>query len=153
MLARWLLAAFHLLALGLGLGAIWVRHRAFRGPLDQGGLRRLFGADTLWGVAALLWIGTGLARAFGGFEKGTAYYVANTFFRAKMGFLIIILLLEIWPMITLIKWRARAGRRQSIDTSPAVALSRISAVQAALIVAMVFAATGMARGWGAGLGR
>ncbi len=71
MTIRWLLAAIHLLALGLGFGAVWARGRALRGELDPAGLRRAFYADTWWGVAAVLWIGTGLVRAFGGFEKGS----------------------------------------------------------------------------------
>jgi putative membrane protein len=149
MLARWMLAAFHLLALGIGLGAIVARYRAFRGPLDRAGLRRLFYADSVWGIAAVLWIATGLTRAFGGFEKGSAYYLGNSFFRAKMGLLILVLLLEIRPMVTLIQWRRLAARDQPVDTSRAATLASISTLQAVIVVAMVFAATGMARGWGA----
>src|SRR3989449_11375442 len=59
MTTRWLLAALHLLALGVGLGAVWARGRALRDARDASGLRRAFYADTWWGVAALLWIGTG----------------------------------------------------------------------------------------------
>ena len=55
---RWLLAALHLTALGIGLGAVWVRAGPLRGPLDPAGLRRIFAADSWWalagaGVAAL----------------------------------------------------------------------------------------------------
>jgi uncharacterized membrane protein len=64
MTIRRLVAAFHLLALGIGLGAVWARGRALRGPLDATGLRRAFYADTWWGIAAGLWIATGVARAF-----------------------------------------------------------------------------------------
>src|SRR5688572_12529208 len=100
MLLRWFLATLHLLALGIGLGAVWVRAGALRGPLDRAGLQRVFLADTFWGVAAGLWIVTGLWRAFGGVEKGTDYYLQNSVFLIKMGLLILILALEVWPMIT-----------------------------------------------------
>jgi putative membrane protein len=70
---RWRFATVHLLALGIGLGAVWARERALRGPLDAAGLRQAFYADSWWGIAALLWIGTGLVRAFAGLEKGSAY--------------------------------------------------------------------------------
>jgi putative membrane protein len=146
MTLRWLLASLHLLALPLGLGAVWVRQRALRAALDAEGLRRVFLADTLWGVAALLWIGTGLVRAFGGLDKGASYYLHDHVFYAKMGLLALILLLEIWPMSTLIRWRIALGRGASIDTTPALALARISQVQAGLVVLMVFAATALARG-------
>jgi len=143
---RWLVASLHLLALPLGLGAVWARQRALRAVLDAEGLRRVFLADTLWGVAALLWIGTGLLRAFGGLEKGASYYLHDRVFYAKMGLLALILLLEIWPMSTLIRWRIALGCGASIDTTPALALARISQVQAGLVVLIVFAATALARG-------
>ena len=46
MTIRWLLAAVHLLALGIGLGAVWARGRALGGAVDAMGLRRAFDADT-----------------------------------------------------------------------------------------------------------
>jgi len=148
MTIRWLLAAIHLLALGLGFGAVWARGRALRGELDPAGLRRAFYADTWWGVAAVLWIGTGLVRVFGGFEKGSFYYLHNHFFWAKMGLLAAILILELRPMITLIQWRRVAARGAVPDTRAANRFAQISFIQAALVVLMVLAATGMARGYG-----
>src|SRR5215210_3226950 len=92
------LAAIHLLALGVGLGAVWARARAF----DGAAARRAFAADTWWGVAASLWISTGLWRLLAGTEKATSYYLSNHVFFAKMGFLAAILLLELWPIVTLV---------------------------------------------------
>jgi putative membrane protein len=146
MMLRWLIASLHLLALPLGLGAVWARHRALRAVLDADGLRRVLFADNLWGLAALLWIGTGLLRAFGGLEKGASYYLHDHAFYVKMGLLAVVLLLEIWPMSTLIRWRIAIGRGASVDTTPALTLARISRIQAGLIVLIVFAATALARG-------
>jgi putative membrane protein len=146
MTVRWLVATLHLLALGIGLGAVWVRARSLRGPLDSGGLRRVIAADAAWGIAALIWISTGIARAFGGLEKGTGYYLNQPAFHVKMGLLLVILLLEISPMIGLGRWRKALRTGTAPDTGAAAAYSRISYVQAALVVLMVFAATAMARG-------
>src|SRR5690242_3363615 len=110
-----------------------------------------FTADTWWGVAAALWIATGLCRLLAGTEKATRYYMHNDFFFTKMTFLVIILLLEVGPMITLIRWRQIAGRGTSAwNPNPAAArrIARISYIEAALVVAMVFAAVAMARGYG-----
>src|SRR5215210_7449591 len=105
------LAAIHLLALGVGLGAVWARARALgERPFDGAAARRAFAADTWWGVAAGLWISTGLWRLLAGTEKATSYYLSNHVFFAKMGFFVLILALEIWPMITLIRWRRAAAR-------------------------------------------
>ena len=107
MYVRWIVAALHLLALGIGLGAIWWRALSLRGEINQENVKRVLYADNLWGVAALLWISTGLARAFAGLEKGSAYYLSNYAFWIKMGLLALILLLEVWPASTWVKWRIR----------------------------------------------
>jgi putative membrane protein len=148
MLIRWLFAAVHLLALGVGLGAVWARGRALRNGLDAAGFRRVFYADSWWGIAALLWIGTGLVRAFGGLEKGSAYYLHNHLFWGKMALLVVILLLELGPMMGLIRWRLQLARGEQPDTRSAPAFARISFLQAVLVMLMVLAATGMARGYG-----
>ena len=147
LLLRWLLATLHLLALPLGLGAIGNRSRALRHTRSAADLPAVFVADNLWGAAAILWIVTGLLRAFGGFEKGSAYYLHDRVFYVKMDLLVLILLFEVWPMVTLIRWRIKLRRAAPVDTSPAAALARISAVQAVLVVLMVFAATALARGF------
>jgi putative membrane protein len=143
---RFLLAAVHFLALAIGLGSIWGRARALRGPLDSPGLRRVFYNDAWWGIAALLWLVTGFARAFGPFEKGPAYYLSTPVFYAKVGLFLVIFLLELWPMITFIGWRRRIGRGEVPDLSRAPVFSRISYVQATIVVVMVFVAAAMARG-------
>jgi putative membrane protein len=148
MTARWLAASVHLLALGIGLGAVWVRGRALRSPLDLPGLKRVFLADNAWGLAALLWISTGLWRLLGGLEKGTGYYLQNHIFMTKMALLGAVLILELFPMVTLMGWRRTVARGQVPVTLRAGRLATISFIQAALVVSMVLAATAMARGLG-----
>jgi putative membrane protein len=147
-----ILAALHLLALGLGLGAVVNRGTALREAPDMRSIQRVFRADMLWAIAAMLWIGTGLWRYLGGLEKGYAYYNANHYFIAKMSLLVLILVLEVWPMITLIRWRIAIGRNESpaAVVAPAAAhrIAIISHIQALLVVLMVFAAAAMARGYG-----
>ena len=112
---------------------------------------RAIRADTTWGVAAALWLISGLWRLFGETEKSTASYMTNSFFITKMGLFLLILLLEIWPMITLVRWRRALKRRSAesvIDQAVARRLALISHVEALLIVLMVIAATAMARGYG-----
>jgi len=150
MLIRWLFAAVHLFGMGVGLGAVWARARAFRGPLDPAGLQRVFYADNWWGVSALILIGTGLVRVIGGLEKGLDYYLRNHVFWGKMTLLLAILVLELSPMVTLIRWRGQVRRGESPDTRLAGRFAGISYAQAVLLLLMVLAATAMARGIGAG---
>lgn len=145
---RWLLAAVHLLGMGIGLGSIWARHRALRGELDRAGLGRVFAADNWWGLSAIVLFATGAMRAFGGLEKGTDYYLGNHLFLTKMGLIALILLLEIQPAVGLVKWRIALRKGIQPDTHAAGRFAAISAVQAVLLVGMVLMATGMARGYG-----
>jgi len=147
------LAVLHLVALGIGFGAIYSRGRQLNKlGTDPEALRRAFTADAWWGIAAILWIGTGLWRALAGTEKLPSYYWNNHIFYAKMGMLAVVLLLEIWPMVTLIRWRVAIGR--ALPTPAELApigrrLARVCDVQLLLIVCIVIAATMMARGYGA----
>ena len=143
-----IVSSLHLLALALGLPSVFLRGRTLRGKLDDAGLRRLFAADTVWGAAAGLWVATGLLRAFAGLEKGTEFYIGSPLFWVKMGLLLIVILLEVWPMVTFIRWRIARGRGQTPDTARAGAFSAVNRVQVVLVVAMVFVASLMARGVG-----
>ena len=145
---RWSFAALHLLALGIGLGAVWARGRALSGPLDRDGLKRAFYADAWWGLAAVLWISTGVVRLVAGLEKGALYYMQNHLFWTKMALLGLILVLEIPPMVALIRWRIRLAKDEQPDTGAARVYANISRTQAAIVIAMVFVAVGMARGFG-----
>jgi putative membrane protein len=143
-----LVSALHVLALAIGLPSVWWRGRLLKGRLDAGALRQLFAADTLWGVAALLWIVTGLLRAFGGLEKGTEFYLHSPLFWVKMALLASVLLLEIWPMLVFIRWRGQLRRGQSPDISRARTFYVLNHAEMGIVVVMVFVASLMARGIG-----
>lgn len=81
------------------------------------------------------------------------HYLHNHFFWAKMGLLAAILILEVAPMLALIQWRRVAARGGVPDTRAARRFAQISFLQAGLVVLMVLAATGMARGYGVPVSR
>jgi putative membrane protein len=149
MALRWFLATAHLWALGIGLGAVWVRARLLSGRLDAEGLRRVFAADAWWGVAGALWIATGLWRLFGSLEKDTAFYLSNHVFLTKMALLVGLLAMEVRPIVTLTRWRKAVAAGTTPDLSSAPRLASISRAQAWIVILMVAAATAMARGIGA----
>ena len=144
-----LLSTFHLLALALGLPGVFLRGRALRAlQKDPTAIAPVFLADSLWGIAALLWLGTGLTRLFGSSEKGSGYYLNSSSFLIKMALFVLILLLELWPMMTFIRWRIRQSKGLPIDTSRAALLTRVNDAELALVLAMPFLASMMARGVG-----
>jgi putative membrane protein len=141
-----IVAAFHYLALAIGLPAVFLRGRALKGPLDEAGLRRLFAADNAWGIAALFWVATGLLRVFGGLEKGRAFYLSNPTFHLKMGLFVLVLILEVWPMMTFLRWRRALKAGRTVDSRARPILARINHVELVLVVLIVFVATMLARG-------
>jgi len=147
-MTRLALATLHLVALGIGLGAVWARSRALRGDVQPADVRRALAADAWWGAAAAQWVATGLWRLFAGTEKPTGYYLSNHVFLLKMGLFVAVLILEIGAMRTLTAWRRQLARGETPPLDRARRISTISAIEAALVVAMVGAAVTMARGLG-----
>lgn len=146
---RLVLAWLHLIALAIGPAAVWGRARSLRVWGREGGdsraLRRALAADSWWGVAAIVWLVTGLWRLLASTEKTTSYYLANHVFYGKMIMFVTVVAIEIWPMITLIKWRAR-----KVQPSPRDAhrIEVTSYVECAIVLVIVFFAVAMARGFG-----
>ena len=153
MIARASLSALHVLALAIGFGAVFARGRRLRDlrttPEDSGALARLLQADAVWGLAALLWIATGLVRVFGGIEKQPGFYLRNGFFWVKMALFLLVFVLEIRPMVTFARWRKARARNTSPVSASGASLSGLIAVndaETAIVVLIPFFAALMARG-------
>ena len=144
----YVIATLHILTFGIGFYGIWSRANVFKKLKDISGLDDVFKADSFWGIAALLWIATGLWRAFGGLEKGSDYYLHSNTFIAKMTLFVLVFIIEIKPMVTLIKWRNKKKKNEPIDFSSARQLAFLSHIELGLITIIVCLATAMARGIG-----
>jgi putative membrane protein len=134
-----------MLTLALGAAAIFARGRALSRPLDDDGWKRLLTADNAWGLAAILWIASGLLRVFyGGREPG--FYWRNGFFWVKLALFAGVFALELAPMITFMRVRIARRRDASIPRFPVGAYRRINRAELGLVVTIVFVAAFMARG-------
>ncbi len=146
-----LASSLHLLSLAIGFSGILLRTLAFRGlsqDLENSQWRSLlFWGDNLWGMAALSWIGSGLWRLLGGIEKPTVWYMNHHLFWLKMLVFAIVFLLELAPMIYLIRARIAVSKG---DWQPEIAdikrFGQISQIEVFLIIIMVLLASAMARG-------
>jgi len=151
MIAPAVFSALHLLALAMGFSAVFARGRRLRdlrrAPSDAVALDRLLLADIFWGVAALLWLVTGLTRAFGRLEKTPDFYLHNGFFWVKMGLFLLVALLEIPAMGTFMGWRldkAQAGAK--VAGANLGLLVRLNDIETGLVLLIPFVAALMARG-------
>jgi len=149
-IARASLSALHVLALALGLGAVFARGLRLRDlrrePGSSEARRRLLLADNLWGLAALLWIVTGLGRAFGRLEKTPDFYLRNGFFWVKMALFALVLALEIRPMLTFLRWRSAARGGTTPPPADLRTLIALNDAEVAIVCVIPFAAALMARG-------
>jgi len=144
--ARYILAVLHLLALAIGIASVYARGRSLSRAASEKDLPGIFHADNWYGAAAIIWVGTGLWRAFGGVEKGTEYYLQSHWFLGKMGLFGLVLLLELLPMITLIRWRMARKKGAPIALAKSPQLARLSFAQVPILLLMVLMAAAMARG-------
>jgi putative membrane protein len=145
---RWSMAALHLVALAVGFGSIWMRANALRAVPDREAIERVLRADIWWGVAALLWLGTGLARLFGGMEKATGYYLDNHIFWTKLALFVLIVVLELPQAMDFGKWRRAVGKGELPATQGATRWATFSRAQVGIVLLIILLATAMARGVG-----
>jgi putative membrane protein len=149
-----LVAAFHYLALGTGLGSVFMRGvylRQLKELPSKERFSQLFIADGIWGVSAVLWIVTGLFRVFGHLDKGSDYYLHHPMFWVKMSLFGLVWLLEIRPMVTLIQWRIQIKKGKSpqgFTRTPLTWLIRMNDLEVTLVFLIPFIASAMARGVG-----
>jgi putative membrane protein len=99
----------------------------------------------MWGIAAALWIVSGVGRVFFG-GKEPSFYWSNGFFWTKLGLFGLVFALELAPMITFIRVRVARGRGTPLPRFPIETYRRINDVEVVLIVVIVFVAAFMARG-------
>jgi putative membrane protein len=140
-----LLSAIHVLTLVIGLGSLGMRGRALSRPLDDAAWDQLLWADTGWGVAAGLWIASGLARVFWG-GKSPDFYSHNGLFWIKLALFGLVFAIELRPMITFIKVRSARRNRTALPVFSVDAYRTINFVEIAFVVTIVFVAAFMARG-------
>lgn len=143
-----LIAFVHLLGVIL-VPSVVVRAFALRRAAEgESAMAWALRADNVWGLSALILLPTGLYRVFGP-GKGLDFYLHNPFFHAKLTLFALVFLLEIWPMVQLIRHRiADRSEPKPLDATLARRFSQISAVQAGLLLGILLCAVMMSRGVG-----
>lgn len=145
---RLVLAAVHLLSLALGVLCLTRRERALAAAEKDDDLRPVFFWDNLYGLVAIVWLGSGVWRAFGGVEKGTDYYLTNHAFWGKMLLLAALLAVEGYLAATFVRFRLARKRGETVSLAHKPRLLRLHRVEVWLVLGMIVMATLMARGIG-----
>ncbi len=142
------LAAVHLMSLALGVLCLVQRARSLAVAERDEHLKPVFFWDAAYGAVAIVWLGSGLWRAFGGVEKGSNYYLSNHVFWTKMLLLGVLIALEIVLAVTFVRWRVQLRKKEPVSFARKRRLVRFHYAQFWLMLGMVTMATLMARGIG-----
>lgn len=142
-------AYLHYLSIFLLFALLVLEHRLFKLPLDLDRARSLMRIDIAYGITASLVLATGLARVLW-FGKGSAYYLHNSLFHAKVGLFVLVALLSTFPTMVFLGWRNSVKAGQVPVLSPRTGKLLVITLRAELTLLLVLPLLGalMARGFG-----
>lgn len=142
-------AYLHYLSIFLLFALLVLEHRLFKLPLDLDRARSLMRIDIAYGITASLVLATGLARVLW-FGKGSAYYLHNSLFHAKVGLFVPVALLSTFPTVVFLGWRNSVKAGQVPVLSPRTGKLLVITLRAELTLLLVLPLLGalMARGFG-----
>ncbi|UYP29865.1 DUF2214 family protein [Pseudomonas sp. Z8(2022)] len=142
-------AYLHYLSVFALFALLSIEHVLFKAPLDLSRARSLMITDLAYGICAVLVLVTGAARVLW-FGKGTAYYLGNSLFHAKVGLFILVGLLSILPTVVFIKWRSavKAGQAPEPGAQQVRLVTWSIRIELLLLLLIPLLAALMARGYG-----
>jgi putative membrane protein len=148
-MAQALAAYLHYLAIFALFALLSIEHVLCKAPLDLPRARSLIITDRAYGVTALVVLLTGAARLLW-FGKGSAYYLHNSLFHAKLGLFVLVALLSIAPTWHINAWAkaVKAGQVPVLKPSSARWLSACIRLELLLLMLMPLLAVLLARGYG-----
>jgi len=148
-MASAIVAYLHYLSIFVLFALLGIEHVQFKAPLDSARARSLMITDIAYGICAGLVLLTGLARVLW-FGKGSAYYLGNGLFHAKVGLFVLAALLSILPTWVFLGWRKtiQAGQVPTPSASQVKRVTWAIRLQLLLLLVIPLLAVLMARGHG-----
>ena len=148
-MAQAIVAYLHYLSIFVLLALLGIEHVQFKLPLDLARARSLVLVDMSYGMAAGAVLLSGLARVIW-YGKGSAYYLGNSLFHAKVGLFVLVGLLSILPTFVFLNWRnqLKAGQVPSVSPRQARLVIMTIRLELLLLLFIPLLAVFMARGYG-----
>ena len=110
-------------------------------------VERLVRLDVIYGAAALVMIGSGLARLFWGI-KGMSWYVSQPLFHIKITIVVVMAIMSIWPSIMFRRWRRNLQASGALpDELEVKKVRRLVMIQSHVLPVVAVIAVFWARGW------
>lgn len=143
------LSALHFVLVLVLVAVLAAQAVLIRPGMRPTGLRLAANLDRSYGMVAMLLLGIGFARVFLG-AKGSAFYISNPMFWAKLFFFGAVALLSIAPTLALVRWTKQARVRTDF-VPPDTEIRRIQRwllAEGLLLAVIPWLASAMARGIG-----
>jgi len=144
-----LFAFLHHLAAFALVAALALEFVLIKGELSAQTMRRIRGADAVYGIAAGVLLVVGLLRVFY-FEKGAAYYFHSAPFIAKLSLFLVVGLLSVVPTLEFAAWgkALKQGQVPQLSDGRRRRLRAVMHLELAGVVLILLCAALMARGAG-----
>lgn len=144
-----ILAIFHHLGVFTVAGVIAAELALVHPGMSMERIRQVAKIDALYGIAAGTVLFIGFARVFFGL-KGSAFYLQNPLFWAKVSAFIAVGVLSVTPTLLFLHWRDKAKSDPSfLPTAAEITnVRRYVKIEAHVFVLIPILAAAMARGYG-----
>ncbi len=144
-----ILAILHHLGVFTVAGVIAAEWALVRPGMSMEKIRQVAKIDAAYGIAAGLVLFIGFARVFFGL-KGSAFYLQNPVFWAKISAFIVIGVLSVTPTLLFIHWRDKAKSDPAFlpSADEIASVRRYVKIEAHVFVLIPILAAAMARGYG-----
>ena len=138
----------HILAFTM-FGCVFTAHLIFKPGLTLAEAKKILRLDSIFWISGILILGLGLSRVFW-FEKGAQYYMKNSFFHAKTGLFVLLLVLALYPTTRFLKWKPalKEGRVPEITPKDSKMILMCLRTEMLLLVAIIACAAAIAKGMG-----
>jgi putative membrane protein len=143
-----ILAAFHLVAILTFVVFLSSQAALCRMEwMNAAVVERLARLEVIYGVAAMLVIGSGVGRLVWG-VKGISWYLSQPMFHIKITIVVVMAILSIWPSMVFRRWRRSLRATGAMPQAQEVKkVRRLVMIQSHLLPVVAVIAVFWARGW------
>lgn len=143
-----LFSALHVIGFMGLVAALSVEAILLKGLPSKEVLERLARTDLLYGLSAVLVLGSGVARVVW-YGKGAGFYLQNWVFHLKVGIFLFVALWSIQPTMRFLRWRRACRVDGSLpDAAQLATMRKVVFAEVHLVALLPFLAAFMARGYG-----
>jgi putative membrane protein len=140
----------HFISIMVLMGSLITEHILLKPNMSKQEINSFAMIDLIYGIAAVLVLGTGLLRWFV-YGKGMVYYLTNPVFHAKLTLFVILAILSIFPTIKFLKWNKQVNSGQEPNMNDKMVKKILMYIRLELLILVIIPllAVMIARGVGA----